>query len=656
MTTEEVLRGCVRRLDIPLQETTGIRSRRIAGDGEYSTDLAELAARDCFARSTIRPDRVDLLINTGISRIDAVGRATYEPAAATRLRHLLGCRNAWTFDIANACAGNFTGIYLADALIRAGQIATALVVSGEFISHLMRTAQLEIDGELDPRIACLTLGDAGTAVLLTRADDDRSGFEHIAIRTIGRYHELCVAGPTAQPHGGVIMTTDMTALAAVGVREMVAHAHRIFARRGRTLAEVDRFVPHQTSGLAIQAAVRRANKVFGGPFLDSRNVIDNLAERGNTSTTTHIVALSDASRDGRIESWQRLYFAIVGSGINIGTALYSLDDLPARLATGTVSQRPAPPPVRARRATGRPVPVVGLGLDGPVVPGTTDTLGLIRRATSACLAEAGRRPSDIELLIHTGVYRTGMLTEPAIASIAAGELGFDGSTTPSRTMLGFDLTNGGLGAFDACRVACELIRAGEVRNALIATSEVEQREPTDAGPGVAHCGSALLLAADPRPGGGAPGSNGSPGSSGFVGFGARHFDEQIGGFNAWAAQRDGRAFIYSDDRADLAARFVEYLPRAVAGILDELETPAEAVRLVVPPSLPPECRMELERGWPLLGDRLVGPGWPDADLFTSTLPFAIGRLRSAGMVERGDLVAFVGAASGVEIGVALYRF
>lgn len=646
LTTQEVLDGCVRPPDLPLELITGIVSRRVAGIGEYSIDLAARAARDCFTRSAIPPPDIDLLISASISRTDGPNRATYEPAAATRLRHILGCQHAWTFDITNACAGNFTAIYLADALIRAGRIRTALVVSGEFISHLIRTAQLEINGELDPRIACLTLGDAGTAVLLTRADDERSGFEHIAIRTIGRYHSLCVAGPTEQPHGGAIMKTDMMALAAVGVREMVAHAHETLGRLGRSIADFDHFVPHQVSLLAIQAAIRRVNKVFGGSVLHERNVINNLATRGNTSTTTHIVALYDASLDGRIRSGQRLLFEIAGSGVNVGTAMYSLDNLPHRLATGTASTRSTPPSAGPApgRAWARPVRVTGMGLTGPAAPGTATTLGLIRQATAKCLTEARRRSSDVELLIHAGVYSTGMIAEPAIAAIAAGELGFDGTNARSRNVLGFDLTNGGLGLFDACRVACELISAGEVGNALIAASEVEQRERDVTQPGVAVCGSAQFLEEDPAR------------RQGYLGFHARHIDAHIDEFGASAMQRNGQSFVRSGDRAALEDRYVEHIPLVAAELLDALEVRPQSIRAVVPPSLSPLSVCRLRRLWPVLGERVVALDWTGADLFTSSLTFGMHRLLEVGAVARGDVALLACAGSGVEIGAALYRF
>ncbi|MGC4813255.1 3-oxoacyl-[acyl-carrier-protein] synthase III C-terminal domain-containing protein [Micromonospora sp. DT228] len=657
MTTREVLDGCRRRLALPLEQTTGIVSRRVAGDVEYALDLATRAAEDCVSRSSIGPADVDLLISASISRVDSPDRSTYEPSAATQLRHRLGCERAWAFDVTNACAGQFTGIYVADALIRAGEIGSALIVSGEYISHLMRTAQLEIADELDARVACLTLGDAGAAVLLTRADDGPGGFDHIGIRTVGRYHNLCVAGPTDQPHGGVIMKTDMMGLAAVGIREMVKHTQQALAAMGLSPTDFDRFIPHQTSTLAIQAAVRRTNKVFGGVVLDERDVINNLPRRGNTATTTHPVALRDASRDGRIRTGDRVLFEVAASGVNVGTAAYRLDGLPDRLARGTRSTRTAPPrprpapwpdPVRAvaiGRTEPEPAsgPATGAGPATATGPDVT-TLQLIRAATDDCLRRAGVRASGVDLLIHVGVYRTGMIAEPAIAAIAAGELGFDGSTAATGELLAFDVTNGALGMLDGCRIAAELIRAGKADTAVVVASEVEQREPGAAGPAVARCGSAVLLRLDPDR------------ASGFLGFHSRSVATPAADRGAWVMQDGGHSFIRATDRVEPAAAYAEHLPVVVAELLDRLRVRPDAIRAVVPPWLPPPVERRLRDTWPVLGPRLatLPPARDGADLFTSALPMGL-RAVSAGGASPGELVVVVGASTGMEIGAALYR-
>src|SRR5688572_14389920 len=165
VSTSEILNGCKTKIQFPLENITGIKHRRVAGEHEFSIDLAKNAVIDCLSKSKYAPADIDLLICCNISRYDAVGSMTFEPNTSIKLRKHFNFTNALVFDISNACAGMFTGIYIADALIKTGAIRRALIVSGEYITHLAYTAQKEIESFMDTRLACLTLGDAGAALI-----------------------------------------------------------------------------------------------------------------------------------------------------------------------------------------------------------------------------------------------------------------------------------------------------------------------------------------------------------------------------------------------------------------------------------------------------------------------------------------------------------
>jgi 3-oxoacyl-[acyl-carrier-protein] synthase III len=133
----------------------------MAGETEFSIDLAKRAVIDCLARSKYNPEDIDLLICGNISRCDRPNyQFTYEPGTALRLKHHFGFKNAIVFDLDNACTGLFTAMYIIDAFLKAGLIRRGLAVSGEYITHLSLTAQKELVGFMDSRLACLTVGDS----------------------------------------------------------------------------------------------------------------------------------------------------------------------------------------------------------------------------------------------------------------------------------------------------------------------------------------------------------------------------------------------------------------------------------------------------------------------------------------------------------------
>jgi len=62
-----------------------------------------------------------------------------------------------------------------------------MLVSGEHITDLTKTAQKEVSSYADPRFARLTVGDAGAAVILERAADGRVGFHATDLYTAAGY-------------------------------------------------------------------------------------------------------------------------------------------------------------------------------------------------------------------------------------------------------------------------------------------------------------------------------------------------------------------------------------------------------------------------------------------------------------------------------------
>jgi acyl-CoA:acyl-CoA alkyltransferase len=137
---------------------TGIRSRRVAADDEYASDLAVRAARQVLDDAGLDALDVDLLLYASATR------DMTEPATAHVVQAALGGR-AYALDVTNACNSFLNGIDLARAMILAGRARRALVVTGETPTRSMRPA---LSGMAQARkaFAGYTFGDAGAAVLV----------------------------------------------------------------------------------------------------------------------------------------------------------------------------------------------------------------------------------------------------------------------------------------------------------------------------------------------------------------------------------------------------------------------------------------------------------------------------------------------------------
>jgi 3-oxoacyl-[acyl-carrier-protein] synthase III len=644
VTTRAVIKGCRRRVLVPLERMTGIRSRRMAGETEFAIDLAKGAVARCLAQSRHDPAAIDLIIAANISSQDSPVIHNFEPATATVLRQHFGLHGAVAFDLGNACAGVFTAIMVVDELIRRGDIRRALVVSGEYITHLTGTAQRELEGIHDQRLACLTLGDAGICLLLEQGD----GFEFIDLYTMPEHAGLCVAH-SAESHGA-IMFTDSVALARAALGDIVPHFHAL-ATAGRVVDNPDYFIPHQTSSNSIKQASRMTNQRFGRTVCHTGNMVDNLKHRGNTATTSHWVALQDLIDDSAVQAGQRVLFSIQASGVTIGLAQYRVDEFAARGANGRRPQQAPPAPREGAGCAaggyhrvlpvGERVRIAGAALHAAAAGGERGNVKLAAHAVRRSLGAGAQR--HLGLLVYCGIYREAFVCEPALATLVARELGLKGSCvdTGVRPLLAFDLMNGPPGVLMACQVAGRLLLSRD-GVAVVAASEYAETPVSGQPPlGVASAGSALVLER-------------SPDATGFRSF---YFDshpehrERYHSYVQTDASGPPRLGVVSDP--GLQDCYLEAVAATVRAMLQREQLALDDFALIFPPQLSPEFLARLAVALEVEQARLVPCG--QDDLFTSA-PAGGWEAAQARGVQAGTLGLFLTVGPGIEVACASYRF
>ncbi len=329
VSTREILDGCKNRVRVPLERVTGIKERPCAGEGVYALDLAMQSVEQCLKRSRHSAQDFDLIVSCSISPYDRENHFSFEPPTSLWIKKEFGCHNALALDISNACAGMWTGVVLADLMIRVGSIQRAIVVSGEYITHLTDAAQSQIISHMDPQLASLTLGDAGVAVALERSPNPRLGFLDLDLYTLSNLSSYCVAKESPIPGHLAVMYTDPVKVTTSVVPLCAEHATNMLEQNQHSLSDVQHIIPHQTSRLTMQDAVKEIAKTHDQDFGD--RLVNNLEYRGNTSSNSHFLAIYDTIQNGRIRSNDLVLFSISGSGQSIGSGVYRFDDLPNRM-------------------------------------------------------------------------------------------------------------------------------------------------------------------------------------------------------------------------------------------------------------------------------------------------------------------------------------
>jgi len=326
LTMEALLASCRRRPRWDLERITGIHERRVA-EGEYAVDLGIRAARRALAMSRYRAGDLDVIVCASISKYHRDREFHLEPATAVRVRAALGAGRARAFDVVNACAGLLTGVYVLRGLIDSGLARCGLVVSGERNMPLAETAAREIRHSFDGQLAALTLGDAGAALILDRSPDPRAGFRYLELVTGAKHDHYCYSRPSRRGPGGILVT-KARGLQRKGNEHFPVYFKRALDGAGWTLDDLQHIIPHQVSVRAIDNGVKAIRRHLGTPLPDI--TLCSADRYGNTTTTSHFVAIHEAIRQGRLQDGHHVLLVSGASGIVIAHAAYAFDDLPRR--------------------------------------------------------------------------------------------------------------------------------------------------------------------------------------------------------------------------------------------------------------------------------------------------------------------------------------
>ncbi|HTL66415.1 MAG TPA: 3-oxoacyl-ACP synthase III [Lacunisphaera sp.] len=314
-TIEARLQPLYERLKLPegrLELMTGIRERRMWAPGTLPSDASAQAGRAVLARSTIAPDRIEVLIHS------AVCRDMLEPATASFAHHKIGLGpNCQVFDLSNACLGFLNGLATLGAMIDAGQIRCGMVVSGEngrplverTIQHLL-TAPLDRNA-IKPYFANLTIGSAAVAAVVCHADLlPRGAAKHRLLAGVARaateHSDLCQGDAAGE---GLEMQTDSEQLLLAGVNVAKRTWEDFETETAWTRSTPDRFICHQ-----VGTAHRR--KLYETVGLDLSRDYSTFATLGNTGSAALPATLAAAVADGVVKTGDKVALLGIGSGIN----------------------------------------------------------------------------------------------------------------------------------------------------------------------------------------------------------------------------------------------------------------------------------------------------------------------------------------------------
>jgi 3-oxoacyl-[acyl-carrier-protein] synthase III len=276
-------------------------------------------------------------------------------------------------------------------------------------------------------------------------------------------------------------------------------------------------------------------------------------------------------------------------------------------------------------------------------------------AARACLAQAGREPSEVDMLINAGIYREDNMGEPALAALIQEDIGANLGQPPEggHGTFSFDLMNGTCGVISAIQLEASFLHSGVIRLGAIVTSDVDPDPAASRSAAFRPAGGAMLLAWDDS-------------AAGFTDFGAETFPEYEDLFVSGLVWHDrsgpgahwrgrGQSQMVIDEKPGYQARLADCAEEATRRFLRRLGMGIGEIDLLVAAPSSPGFLDPLRASLGIPGDRVAYVA-EDLDAVYTTGPLAAlqAAIRSGRLGEARNTL-MLAAGAGLTVVLALYR-
>jgi len=271
---------------------TGISERRHLAEGERLDALCVQAGREALAQAGLEGAALDAVL-VATSTADDVF-----PQASPLVAGMLGADRALNWDVNIACTGFIAGLAQGAALIESGRADNVLLIGADAVSRCIDPT--------DRGPAALFADGAGAAVL-TPGGDGRIGAT--VMGSDGASASFLVAA-----HDDGLIRMEGQEVFQHAIARMAESGRDALAREGLAIEDVALVVPHQANGRITTALAERLG-------LTDAQVVDDIADRGNTSAATIPLALHRAAADGRIPERGHVLLVAFGAGFSWGASV-----------------------------------------------------------------------------------------------------------------------------------------------------------------------------------------------------------------------------------------------------------------------------------------------------------------------------------------------
>lgn len=293
-----------------IEQRTGIKARRWAGEGELLVDLAEKAGMAAIKNAAVSRQEIALTI-LATSTPDHL-----LPPTAPLLAHRLGLSHSCAFDLSGACSGFLKALVMADGFVRT-QKKPALIVAANILSRRIDLSQCN---------TAILFGDAAGAMIIKPSTDPTKGILGISFLSDGSTYDLISisAGGSKRPFTQEIPLCDYKmklhdgpALFTQAVKMMAQCATLAMMNANLSIADIQHFIPHQTNSRIAENIAKK----LGIPL---EKIISIVQEYGNSSSAGIPLALSMTHQAKPFFAGEKILLTTAGAGMTAGAVIFGI--------------------------------------------------------------------------------------------------------------------------------------------------------------------------------------------------------------------------------------------------------------------------------------------------------------------------------------------
>lgn len=300
-------------------QRTGVRERRICGEGESLRQMSGEVLRNLLRESGVPIAELDLFILATVGSMMACPSTACQILGDLAEEPEFGPTSAGAFDMTVACSGFTYAVNIGHDLVRGGQYRNIAVVGAE---HLSRVVEYSTRG----RGTSILFGDGAGGVMLGPTDEAGKGVLAQMMRSDGaRWPDLFIPRheedfpPGAErgelPLGMMRMNGRSVFKFAVSTfSDLIAET---LEKAGLEAGDVDHYICHQSNVRILEAARER----FGLP---PEKMAVNIDRVGNTSSASVPILLNQRIRAGEIKPGERVMMVAFGAGLTWTSSLWQL--------------------------------------------------------------------------------------------------------------------------------------------------------------------------------------------------------------------------------------------------------------------------------------------------------------------------------------------